>query len=60
MEAASLCQEDHVLEIGCGWGSLAIHAVQVGLDARLASSVPDSLHASSSCRLPQLRYRGPA
>ena len=30
VEAAGICAQDHVLEIGCGWGSLAIHAVQVG------------------------------
>ena len=29
VEAAGICAQDHVLEIGCGWGSLAIHAVQV-------------------------------
>jgi cyclopropane-fatty-acyl-phospholipid synthase len=26
--AAEVCASDHVLEIGCGWGSMAIHAVQ--------------------------------
>ena len=28
--AAGSSAADHVLEIGCGWGSLAIRAVQVG------------------------------
>jgi len=28
---AGITKEDHVLEIGCGWGSMAIRAVQVGL-----------------------------
>ena len=28
LAAAEVCAGDHVLEIGCGWGSMAIHAVQ--------------------------------
>lgn len=27
---AGITKDDHVLEIGCGWGSMAIRAVQVG------------------------------
>lgn len=27
---AGINEADHVLEIGCGWGSMAIRAVQVG------------------------------
>lgn len=26
---AGITKEDHVLEIGCGWGSMAVRAVQV-------------------------------
>ena len=29
IERAGISKTDHVLEIGCGWGSMAIHAVQV-------------------------------
>ncbi len=29
IEKAGIKKSDHVLEIGCGWGSMAIHAVQV-------------------------------
>ena len=29
IEKAGIKETDHVLEIGCGWGSMAIHAVQV-------------------------------
>ena len=29
IERANIKSTDHVLEIGCGWGSMAIHAVQV-------------------------------
>lgn len=29
IERAGIKKTDHVLEIGCGWGSMAIHAVQV-------------------------------
>lgn len=28
LAAAEVCATDHVLEIGCGWGSMAIRAVQ--------------------------------
>ena len=31
IEKAGIKETDHVLEIGCGWGSMAIHAVQVHL-----------------------------
>ena len=30
VDAAGITAQDHVLEIGCGWGSLAMHAVKVG------------------------------
>ncbi len=30
MGMARITKDDHVLEIGCGWGSMAIRAVQVG------------------------------
>jgi cyclopropane-fatty-acyl-phospholipid synthase len=30
---AGITKEDHVLEIGCGWGSMAIRAVQVEFPA---------------------------
>jgi cyclopropane-fatty-acyl-phospholipid synthase len=29
IEKAGIKETDHVLEVGCGWGSMAIHAVQV-------------------------------
>ena len=31
IEKAGIRKSDHVLEVGCGWGSMAIHAVQVRL-----------------------------
>ena len=31
IDKAGIKKSDHVLEIGCGWGSMAIHAVQVCL-----------------------------
>ena len=41
VDAAGICAQDHVLEIGCGWGSLAIHAVQAC--ARPSELMPDAV-----------------
>lgn len=47
VDMAGITAQDHVLEIGCGWGSLAIHAVKVvpfPAQQHLSHELPNSMH----------------
>ena len=40
--AAGITADDHVIEIGCGWGSCAIRAVQVPCHSHITPSLKKS------------------